>query len=122
MTLRNYIAGMSLSTLLSLAAWVLIIFYIDPITTGAFGFTLFYLSLFFGLVGLFSLAGFALRKKFSRNVVAFVHVGPAFRQGILLSVILVACLALQSFRVLNWWTGGLFVASVILLEFYFMSR
>lgn len=122
MTLRSYIGGMFISTLLSLGAWVLIIFYIDPTVSGPLGFVLFYLSLFLGLVGLFSLVGFYLRRKISKKEIAFAHVSPSFRQGIFLAVILVGCLLLQSFRVLNWWSGGLFIASIILLEFYFISR
>jgi hypothetical protein len=122
MSLRSYLIGMFFSTLLCFGAWVLVLFNIDPYSTNFAGLGLFYLSLFFALVGVFTLLGFYLRVWFSKNEVIFSHVGPAFRQGVLLALILVGCLVLQSFRVLSLWSGGLFTGAVVLLEFFFMTR
>lgn len=122
MSIRNYLIGMALSTILCFGAWFLVLINIDPFAANFAGLVLFYLSLFFALIGTFTLIGFYSRVWFSKNEVIFSHVGPAFRQGTLLSLILVGCLALQSFRILDLWSGGLFVASVVLLEFFFMTR
>lgn len=122
MTLREYLIGMLISTALCWFSWALIIVYIDPEKTNFLGFLSFYISFFFALIGTFTLVGFYLRVRFSRNEVLFAHVSPSFRQAILLSIILIGCLLLQSLEILTWWDGGLFVASVGLLEFYFMSR
>ncbi len=122
MSLRSYLIGMALSTFLCFGAWVLVLINIDPFNCNFVGFILFYLSLFFALIGVFTLLGFYLRVWFSKNEVIFSHIGPSFRQGIFLSLILVGCLALQSFRILDLWSGGLFIASVVLLEFFFMTR
>lgn len=122
MTLRSYLIGMFISTLFCWASWVLILIYIDPEQTSFIGFLSFYVSLFFAVIGTLTIAGFYLRVWFTRNEVLFAHVVPAFRQAILLSLILVVSLILQSFRLLTWWDGALLVGSVTLLEFYFMSR
>ncbi len=122
MTLRSYLIGMFIGSLLCFGSWGLILVYIDPTNAGLLGFVLFYLSLFFGLVGLFSLIGFYFRRWRARNEIIFAHIGISFRQGVLLAVILVGSLLLQSFKMLNWWTAILFVTSVVLLEFYFMTR
>jgi hypothetical protein len=122
MTLRSYLIGMLISTIFCWAAFFLILIYIDPDQASFIGFLSFYISLFFAIVGTLTLIGFYLRVWFSRNEVLFAHVAPAFRQAILLSLILVVSLVLQSFRLLTWWDGALLVGSVVLLEFYFMTR
>ena len=113
---------MMLSTVFCWISWGMILVYVDPETTGVIGLTAFYVSLFFALIGTLTLAGFYLRVWFSKNEILFAHVGPAFRQAIFLSLVLVGSLVLQSFRLLTWWDGALFIASVALLEFYFISR
>lgn len=122
MTLKKYLLGMMLSTVFCWISWGMILVYVDPETTGVIGLTAFYVSLFFALIGTLTLAGFYLRVWFSKNEILFAHVGPAFRQAIFLSLVLVGSLVLQSFRLLTWWDGALFIASVALLEFYFISR
>ncbi len=122
MTLKKYLLGMMVSTVFCWISWGMILYYVDPQTTGFVGLAAFYVSLFFALIGLLTLVGFYMRVWFSKNEILFAHVGPAFRQGILLSLILTGSLFLQSFRLLTWWDGALFIASVALLEFYFLSR
>lgn len=122
MTLKKYLLGMMVSTIFCWISWGMILYYVDPQTTGFVGLAAFYVSLFFALIGLLTLVGFYMRVWFSKNEIIFAHVGPAFRQGILLSLILTGSLFLQSFRLLTWWDGALFIASVALLEFYFLSR
>ena len=113
---------MFFSTVFCWASFGLIIFYIDPETSGILGIICFYLSLFFALIGTITLIGFYLRIWLSKNEVLFAHVAPSFRQAVLVSIALVGCLVLQSFDLLNWWNGGLFVVSVGLVAFYFMSK
>jgi len=122
MTLKKYLIGMMISTIFCWISWGMILYYVDPSSTGVVGLSAFYVSLFFALIGLLTLVGFYMRVWFSKNEILFAHVGPAFRQAILLSLVLVGSLLLQSFRLLTWWDGGLFIASVALLEFYFLSR
>lgn len=122
MSLKKYVIGMIFATVFCWTAWGLILFYIDPKAAGIVGLVCFHLSLFFSLVGTFTLTGLALRIRFSHNEILFAHVGVAFRQAVLLATVIVGCLIFQQFRILNWWDGTLFAVSVGLLEFYFMSR
>ena len=122
MQLKSYLGGLIFSTILCWACFGLILFYIDPQESGWTGLSIFYASLFFALTGTLSLIGFYLRVWFSKNEIVYAHVFPAFRQGMFLSLILVISLVLQALRILTWWDGALLVGSIILLEFYFMSR
>lgn len=122
MTLRSYLLGMFLSTIVCWLAFGLILFYVNPYNSGALGLIAFYISLFFASIGTLTLIGFYLRVWFSKNEILFAHVNPSFRQAILLSIILVGSLVLQAFHLLTWWDGALFVLSIVLVEFYFISR
>lgn len=122
MSLKKYLIGMGLATLLCWAAWGLILFYIDPYVAGITGLVCFYLSLFFALTGTFTLIGLTLRIWFSHNEIIFAYVGVSFRQAVLLASVIGGCLILQQLRVLNWWDGSLLAISIGLLEFYFMTR
>ncbi|MFO7807279.1 MAG: hypothetical protein R6V40_02540 [Candidatus Moraniibacteriota bacterium] len=44
------------------------------------------------------------------------------RQGFLLSMLMIALLVMQSFRILTWWDGLLAVGAVIMIELYFLMR
>ncbi|MFC1640508.1 hypothetical protein ACFL2D_00505 [Patescibacteria group bacterium] len=122
MKLHQYIIGMFISTLLVWGAWILILFSVDPGASGFIGPLIFYISLFFAVVGSFTLVGFYLRVWFSRNEVIYQHATTSFRQGILLSVAFVGVLILQSFHFLTWWSILLFVLAVVILELFFVSQ
>jgi len=121
MTLSAYLWGMMVSTVLCFVSWALIIFCVDP-TTNLIGIVLFYLSLFFFLASFFTLIGFYLRRKISKDKIEFAQTSEAFRQGVLFSLVFVGMLILQSFRILTLWNAGLFIIGIGLLEFYFASR
>lgn len=123
MTLRSYLWGMRISTLLSFLAWLLVVWQIDPIKAGVMGQLFFYVATLFFLSGLFILFFTWSRGKFSGgSEVAFAYVSVSFRQGILLALLAVIILFLQSLRVLTWWDGLLVVAGICLVELYFLTR
>lgn len=122
MTLKKYLIGIAVSTVLTFVAFMLVLFYVDPFDTGIVGFVGFYASLFFTIIGAFTIIGFYLRIWSSGNEVVYAHVAPSFRQAIFLAIIIIGSLLLQSFRLLTWWDAILFVLSIVLLEFFFMSR
>lgn len=122
MTLRAYLWGMIISTILCFVSWVLIVVYTNPTAENSIAIVLFYLSLFFFLASLFILAGFYLRRKISKDGVEFIQTGDSFRQGLFFALIFVGMLILQSFRMLTLWNAGLFIIGIVLLEFYFISR
>lgn len=123
MTLKSYLWGMRMGTALSLAAWVMVLFYVDPGKSGAIGQAFFYLTALLFLSGLFILLFTWSRRKFAGgDAAALACLGVSFRQGILLAVLAALLLALQSFRVLTWWDGLLVVAGICLVELYFLTR
>lgn len=122
MTLRNCLIGLVVSAVLCSVAWVLILLNIDPAMTAWQGFLLFYLSLFFAFVSLFTLIGFFIRNKFFPNKPIFTRMGISFRHGILFSIIIIGTLLFQGARMLNWQNALLLVAGVVILEFYFINQ
>jgi len=122
MTLKNCLIGLAASVVLCFAAWVLILFNVDPVTAGWQGFLLFYLSLFFALVSLFTLIGFFVRGRIFSDKPIFTQVGISFRHGIFFSMIAVGTLIFQGLKILNWQNVLLLIAGVVILEFYFMNQ
>ena len=122
MTLKSYVWGIRLVTLLSLFAFAFVVKFVDPDATGVVGKLLFYCSLFFALSGIFNLFLLRLRRRNVDAENAFSNVGLSFRQGLLLSLFAIGLLILQSLRMLVWWDGLLLLAGIFLVEFYFVSR
>jgi len=122
MTVRTYLAGMAASTIFCFVSWALVVIYVDPVTTNLIGIGLFYLSLFFFLAGLFAIMGFYLRRRIFRNETEFIQAETAFRQGVFLSLVFAATLALQNLRTITWWNILLVILGVSLLELYFASK
>ena len=122
MTLKSYLWGMRIITLVSLVAWGFVVYSVNPYEAGISGKTLFYLSLFLFLSGVFILSLTWARRKFSGGEQAFIHLGMSFRQGILLAILTIILLVFQSFKILLWWDGALVVASIFMVELYFLTR
>jgi hypothetical protein len=122
MTLKSYLWGIRFSTVLALAGWGLIVYFIDPQKSGILGQILFYLSLFLVLSGLFILILTKIHRKREGAEAQFVYIGMSFRQGILLALLSTILLIFQSLKVLTWWDGLLAVVAIFLAELYFLSR
>jgi len=122
MTLKQYLILMTVGTGLSWAAVALIVTAIDPTRTQTIVFVVLYASLFLGLTGLLSIAGFLLRVWLLRQEFLLSrHVLVSFRQAVLLSALLVTALALKSQGLLSWLNTILIVTVLTLLEFFFIS-
>lgn len=122
MSIRSYIWGLSISTLLALAAWIFVVFYIDPEEAGIIGRVFFYTSLFLFLAGFLVSFFVWLRKKFVGEDVAVETIGLSFRQGVLLAIFLVVVAILQGIGYLIWWNALLTLAGIFLVELYFISK
>lgn len=122
MTVKTYLWGMVASTFLSFAAWGIALENVDPTGAGLAGFALFYLTLFFALTCLFSLAGFFLRRRIFEDRIEFQQAEAAFRQGALLALTFVGLLLLQGQRWLNLYSAFFFVLAVVGAEFYFLLK
>lgn len=90
---------------------------IDPKATGLVGYVFFYFSLFLALVGTFSVIGFIIRKRVVKDeMVVFHHVRHTFRQGLLISLLILIALVMQQFKLLTWLTGILIILLFLVLE------
>lgn len=94
MRLKTFMLGIGFLTLISLVSLAYILTNIDPCNTTILSPILFFLSFFVAAAGLFILAGFYLRKLFTRNKIAYRLLRASFKQGILISTILTGLLLL----------------------------
>ena len=76
---------------------------------------LFYLSLFIGSSGIFTLIGFLIRVIFKKSKLQ--QINDSFRQGVLLSTVLIGCLFLQSKGILYWWSALILVGTIGIVEY-----
>jgi hypothetical protein len=122
MTHNKYLTIIGTAGVFSWLAWIVVINKLDPFESTGLALGLFYLSLFFALVCTFTVIGFYFRLWLNRNEIYYNHINIAMRQGFLLTLIALGCLTFQLLGVLTWWSGILFIATVTMVEFYFMAR
>ncbi len=117
MTLKQYLLLMAAGTIMCWVAWFFILFNISPEQAGLLGFTFFYISLFLGTVGLFSVTGLVLKKqKSDKDDIIFRQVKRTFKQGILFGSFVILALLLLQFNLLFWWNAILLALLYIVLE------
>ncbi len=121
MSLRAYLTLMGFGTVLSAVTFFLVLYRVDPGTSGPLGFALFYMSLFLAAAGAISIVSFAIRAAVRKGEPLFKLVGLSFRQAVLLSGLLVIALALQAHGLLSWWSGALLIAVATAAEFFLIS-
>lgn len=121
MPARGYLVGTMITTLLTLAAFLLVLFYFDPLSSGMVGVVLFFLSLGITLMGIITLIIFAITKsKFPDDPVKAYNL--ALRGGVLLGVVLISLSILKSLSVLSWWNTVMIVLVAVVLEIYFRVK
>jgi hypothetical protein len=117
MSLQRYLALMTIGTAICWLAWIFVIFNVDPQTAGLLGFLFFYFTIFFALIGTFSVIGFLVRRKMvGDDNVIFRHVKRTFRQSILISSAVVSLLLLLQKDLLTWWNGVLVIVFFFIVE------
>ena len=121
MSLRQYLVVLALGTAISLSSWCIIMIAIDPATAGTLAYVVFYLTLFAGIAGLFSLCGTVFRSWRAPHAPIDHAVARSFRQGMLLSGLVVTCLVLLAASLFSFGTMMLLVVLVGLVEFLFLS-
>ncbi|MFH0840734.1 MAG: hypothetical protein V1865_01990 [bacterium] len=121
MTLRSYLVLMILATFVCFFSFTISVMMIDPNTTNWVGFSLFYLSLFFSLMGFMSILGFLLRFVFLRKELESHLVIISFRQAFLVSFLVVAVLFLLSINLFSWLNLLLLIIVFSALEFFLLS-
>jgi hypothetical protein len=122
MSLKLYLWGLKIWTLVSFVAVSAVVYFYDP-NQGGVNLIFFYSSVFLFLGGMFTLLLTLSRKKYTEDdEVLLINVGMSFRQGMLLALLGVILLGMQSFRVLVWWDGLLVLAGILLVELFFLTR
>ena len=121
MSLSKYLILMIIATLFSWAAFCIVLYSVDPFSTVTLGFILFYLSLFFALVGTLSLLGFLIRYIFNKEEFITQQVIVSFRQAIWFGILIVVGLYLQSQNLVAWWNLLILLAILVFIEYCFIS-
>lgn len=123
MTLKQYLILMTSASLICWLAWFFVILNSDPSEAGLSVFFLFYATLFLGLLGVFSVIGFLIKRKILKNdEVVFRHVKNTFRQSMIVSFLLVLSLILLQMDLLRWWNALLLLLVFVLLELVIFSQ
>jgi len=122
MSFPAFIILMIITTIVSWSAWGAVIFSINPYEADFLGIIFFYISLFFSLLGTFSIIGSIIRKKLVKKDILFRQVVISFRQAILFSLLIATSLFLQSGRILTWWNILILVATLSVIELFAISK
>ncbi len=108
----------------SLVCWLaffMVVFYMNPFSTGLIAVIFFYTSLFLAVVGTLAIVGFALRRKFLQGELIFRQVAVTFRQAFWFGLLVVLSLWLQRVNLFTWYNALLLVLALATLEFFFLS-
>lgn len=122
MALKHYLTLMIFGTAACWVTWLVALFRIDPFVSGFIGQASFFLSFFLALLGSFSILGFLFRRAFSKDAVAFHHVGISMRQGLFFALIVVGSLLLRGTGLFTWWSIAFLLGGLTVLEFFFLTR
>lgn len=122
MSLKKYLILMGLATLVCWLSWLTVIYYIDPIISGTVGFLCFFASLFFSLLGTSSLLGLILRLTIKRRELPYKHIGISLRQSLWFAVLITLSLALLGEKLFTWWSVGLLIIGLVILETFFLVQ
>lgn len=122
MSHNKYLGILGVAGLMSWLAFVVVIFKLDVYESLGLGMAFFFVSLFLALSCTFAIIGFYLRVWLNHNEIYYNHINISLRQGVLLSIVAIGCLAFQLILVLTWWTGLLLVGAAALVEFYFTAK
>lgn len=122
MTYNRYIGMIAGAGILSLFAWLLVIYKLSPYENLGLSLSLFFITFFIAVTSLLTVFGFYFRVWLFKNEIFYRHINIALRQGVFLSLIAVFCLVFQMVRVLTWWSGFLTVLIAVLLESYFSAK
>lgn len=112
---------MSIATLGAWAGWIVVLWAIDPARSGTLGFVFFYATLSLALLGSITIGGTGVRAWMRRDEIVSRHVAKAFRQAFLFTTLVIASLLLLSSDLFRWWTAGLLIVLLAIVELVFLS-
>lgn len=121
MTLRQYLLALTFGTFAAIAAVVIVIVSIDPVTAGRLSFLTLYITLGAALVGLLTIIGTLWRVQKNASEEVGDAVARSLRQAAFLTLLVLIALYLSAHGYLTIWTVLLLVALVTLVEFFFLA-
>ncbi len=121
MTWRNFISGLSISTLIFGGLLLGLTLFVPP-ESGPATLVLYYASVFFFVMGTATIFLFSYRRWRSHNEVIFANVKTSIRQGFLVAAFVCSVLLLSSMRLLNWWDASILAVCFLLVELFFKTR
>ncbi len=121
MTLRSYLALMTIATLAAWLGFGIVLLTINPETTNWLGLTLMYISLIVSVTGTASIIGFIIRFLFLKHELIVRSVVVAFRQGFLVAVLVCGVLFLFSRGLFSALSLALLIIALTALEFFLLS-
>jgi hypothetical protein len=117
MSFKQYVILMGIGTLAAISAWLVVLFLIDPASSGAIPKIAFFVTLFAALVGFLTTIGTVLRVLvIHKTELVSREVHRAFRQALFFSLIILAALTMAVFDYLRWWSIGLVILFFAFLE------
>lgn len=121
MVSKIYLWGIGAASVLALASFLAIIWFFSPENAGGFILALLFSSLFLALCGFFSLLGFWARRKKYKDLLLY-SLGVSFREGTLLSVLLVGFLIMSALGIFRWWSALIFLITIVGIETGFLYQ
>lgn len=122
MTVKSYLWGIGLASFLAFISFLSILWFISPEGANAGILILLFLSLFLALCGLFGLLGFFIRRRRSADDLVTSLLTVSFREGTLLSLLLVGFLIMNAYQVFYWWTALIFLIITVAIEMAFLYQ
>ncbi len=122
MTLRQYISFLGLGSTAAVAAWLLVVLFLDPLSANIITLLAFYVSLFIAVIGIATSVGTTLRvMRFPKREVADI-VYISLRQAIFFALLVEVSLFLVRQESLRWWVFliALFILSAV--EYLFLLK
>lgn len=122
MTIRMFLMGIFVATVICFFVWLAIIIFINPFESGSIILLLFYFSLFLWLVGSIALIVFFIRYFLQPRAIPYAILTMAIRQAIIFAFVAVIILALKGLKALSWANGFFLLIAAIFTEGYFLSN
>ncbi len=122
MSHNKYISIIATAGIVSWISWIVVINKLNVFESMGISLLLFFLSLSIALICTFTIIGFYFRVWLNKNEIYYHHIQIAFRQSILLTLMVIGAMFFQILRILTWWSGGLLILTILLIELYFISK
>lgn len=122
MNLKAYFWLIGFASALALCSFFALLWFFSPQNANAPILILLFISLFLALCGIFSLAALYFRRRRNRDQIIEDLLGVSFREGSLLSGLLVGFLLMQFFNIFYWWLALIFLIIVVAIEAVFLAQ